>query len=34
MFTACAYNTGIILIGQDTYTIRWQAATGFSGSAA
>lgn len=32
MLTACASNTGIVLIGQDTYMVSRQAATGFSGS--
>ncbi len=32
MLTACASNTGIVPIGQDTYMVSRQAATGFSGS--
>jgi hypothetical protein len=30
--TGCAANSGVIPMGQDTYVISRQAATGFSGS--
>lgn len=32
ILAACASNTGIIPIGEDTYMVSRQAATGFSGS--
>ena len=32
VLAACASNTGIVPIGEDTYMVSRQAATGFSGS--
>jgi hypothetical protein len=32
MLAGCASNSGIVLIGPDTYMVSRQAATGFSGS--
>jgi hypothetical protein len=32
LVTGCAANSGIVPIGQDTYMVSRQAATGFSGS--
>lgn len=33
IFSGCAVNSGVVAMGQDTYLVSRQAATGFSGMA-